>query len=263
MPLRVSVALAAFLVLSIAPSAAEMPAHDAAAAATEERSHDAPATHTGTRSHDATATHTFEDVEHWASVFDDPARDRWQKPKELVAALEIEPGMRVADVGAGTGYLSRHLSAAVGPTGAVLAVDTEPSLVEHLRRRAETEGLDNLSPILASPGNPRIPRGSVDLIVLLDTYHHIGDRLTYARSLRDPLAPDGRIAIVDWQKRELPVGPPDLDHKLAREHVVEEMREAGWALVAEPDVLPYQYFLVFRPDSGSGAGAAGTARPKK
>jgi ubiquinone/menaquinone biosynthesis C-methylase UbiE len=196
-------------------------------------------------SHDATSHHSFADVEHWKSVFDDPSRAAWQKPDELVRALELRAGMTVVDLGAGTGYFSRFLSAAVGPGGTVLAVDPEPNMVARLRERAEGEKTDNVVPILASPDNPRIPAGSADLILIVDTYHHIDDRLAYLRRLRRCLRPDGRVAVVDWQKRDLPVGPP-LDHKRAREQVVEEMVAAGWTLAAEPDVLPYQYVLIFR-----------------
>jgi len=204
--------------------------------------------------HDATARHSFEDVAHWSEVFDDPGRDAWQKPRELVAALGLQTGMTVADLGAGTGYFARHLSAAVGPQGTVLAADTEPALVAHLRTRAEQEGLANLVPILASADNPRLPAGGADLILVVDTYHHIDDRITYARRLVRALRPSGRIAIVDWQKRALPVGPAP-DHKLAREQVVEEMTAAGYVLSTEPDVLPYQYFLIFTPQLNAGRGS--------
>jgi len=197
-------------------------------------------------SHDATSHQSFADTEHWKAVFDDPARAAWQKPEELVRALDVRPGTTVVDLGAGTGYFSRFLSAAVGPRGTVLAVDPEPNMVVQLRARAEREKTDNVVPILASPDNPRVPPGSADLILIVDTFHHIDDRLAYVRRLRSFLRPDGRVAIVDWQKRDLPVGPP-LGHKLAREQVVEEMVAAGWRLAAEPDVLPYQYVLVFRP----------------
>lgn len=198
--------------------------------------------------HDATSHRKFDDVEHWTSVFDDPERDAWQKPAALVAALGLQSGHRVADLGAGTGYLLSHLSKAVGPAGAVLAVDTEPTLVEHMRSRAEKQKLANVTPILGSNDNPRIPGRSVDLVLILDTFHHISDRLNYARALQKTLRPGGRVAIIDWQKRELPVGPKG-PHKLPRGHVVDEMTEAGYALVAEPDVLPYQYFLIFEPES--------------
>jgi len=201
-------------------------------------------------SDDATARHSFEDVEHWVEVFDDPERDAWQKPEELVAALRLRPGASVADLGAGTGYLSRHLSRAVGPEGTVLAVDTEPALVAHLRARSERESTRNVTPILASANDPRLPKASVDLVLVLDTYHHIDDRIAYARGLTRALRPGGRVAIVDWEKRELPVGP-DMAHKLARERVVAEMAEAGYELTEEPKVLPYQYLLVFRPGASS------------
>lgn len=197
---------------------------------------------------DATVRHSFEDVEHWSRVFDDPARDAWQKPAALVAALELPRGGTVADVGAGTGYFSRHLSGAVGPGGTVLAADVEPSLVAHLRRRAEQEGLANLVPILASLDNPRLPAGASDVVLIVDTWHHIDDRVAYARRLAAALKHDGRVVIVDFQKREMPVGPP-LEHKLAREQVVEEMAKAGYTLAGEPDVLPYQYVLVFAPSA--------------
>ena len=210
------------------------------ACADEHAAHAAPAH----GAHDATARHSFDDVEHWSRVFDDPARDAWQKPAEVVAALALAPGATVADVGAGTGYFSRHLSRAVGATGTVLAADTEPALVEHLRRRAEKEGLANLVPILASPDNPRLPAGTVDVVLIVDTWHHIDDRVSYARRLATALRSGGRVAIVDWHKRELPVGPP-LDHKLAREQVIAEMTQAGYRLASEPDLLPWQYVLVF------------------
>jgi len=200
----------------------------------------------GAGPHDATSHQPFGDVEHWQRVFDDPARDAWQKPQALVAALEIRPGMAVADLGAGTGYLSRYLAAAVGHRGTVFAVETEPKLLEHLRRRAELERTAQVVPVLGSSDDPRLPTGRIDLVVILDTYHHIDGRLAYFRRLRRILTPLGRVAIIDWHKRELPVGPAP-DHKLAREQVVGEMQRAGWTLTAEYTVLSYQYFLVFRP----------------
>jgi ubiquinone/menaquinone biosynthesis C-methylase UbiE len=192
----------------------------------------------------ATSHRRFDDPAYWSTVFDDPARAAWQKPEELVAALGIRPGQCVADLGAGTGYFSRLLSAAVGPTGTVLAVDAEPNLVADLRKRAEREGTTNLTPVLASLDNPRLPAGLVDLVLIVDTYHHIDDRVAYLRRLQRVLRPSGRVAVVDWQKRPLPVGP-EMEHKLPREQVVDEMTSAGYRLAEEPAILPYQYFLIF------------------
>jgi protein-L-isoaspartate O-methyltransferase len=114
----------------------------------------APRAETPRPSDDATSRHDFADVRYWSSVFDDPARDAWQKPDELVAALAIARGSAVADLGAGTGYLSRRLATAVGPQGTVFAVETEPNLVAHLRRRAEREKTPNVVPVLAIQGCP-------------------------------------------------------------------------------------------------------------
>ncbi len=194
----------------------------------------------------ATSHRRFDDPAYWAGVFDDPTRAAWQKPEELVAALGLRPGQCVADLGAGTGYFSRLLSRAVGPAGTVLAVDPEPNLIAHLRARAEREGSANVVPVLASTDNPRLPAGMVDVVLIVDTFHHIDDRVAYFRRVRGALRPPGRIAIVDWQKRELPVGP-EMDHKLGREQVVHEMEAAGYRLVQEPSILPYQYFLIFQP----------------
>jgi ubiquinone/menaquinone biosynthesis C-methylase UbiE len=203
---------------------------------------DAPAPH---GAHDATARHSFEDVAHWVSVFDDPARDAWQKPAAVVAALQLRPGMRVADLGAGTGYFSRYLAAAVGETGTVFAVDTEVNLVAHLRARAEQEHTANVVPVLASAANPRLPASGVDVVLIVDTVHHLDDRINYLRRLRRVLKPGGRVVIVDFKKQpDIPVGPP-LEHKLARGQIVEEFTSAGYRLVGEPDILPYQYFLIF------------------
>ncbi len=202
--------------------------------------------HAVAASDDATSHRSFADVPYWSGVFDDPKRDAWQKPDALVASLGLKPGMCVADLGAGTGYLTRRLSAAVGPTGTVLAVEVEPNLVTHLRARAEKEGSANVVPVLASLDNPRLPAAAVDVLLIVDTYHHIDGRVAYMRAQRRALRPGGRVVVVDWEKRPLPVGP-EMDHKLAREQVVDEMQRAGYRLVEQPAVLEHQYVLVFAP----------------
>ncbi len=196
---------------------------------------------------EATSRHSFSDVKHWKSVFDDPARDAWQKPEAVIQALDILPDMRIADLGAGTGYFTAHLARAVGANGSVFAVETEPNLVIYLRERAERERTANVVPVLASADNPRLPYHALDLVLIVDTFHHLDDRGEYFRRLTDVLAPAGRIAIIDFRAGDLPVGPPP-EHKIARDQVVAELRSAGYVLVAEPNLLPYQYFLVFRPE---------------
>ena len=193
---------------------------------------------------DATTHHRFDDVEHWVEIFEDSTRAEWQKPGQLVAALEIHAGMVVADIGAGTGYFNPYLSRAVGPQGKVLALDTEPGLVAYMNERAERDETPNVTARRCDPGDPGLDPHSVDRILIVDTYHHFDDRRDYFRRLREALAPDGTVTIVDFKKEPLPVGPP-VDHKLARAQIVSEMEHAGYRLVREPDLLPYQNFLVF------------------
>ena len=197
-------------------------------------------------SHDATVKHPFDDPRRWAEVFDDPARGEWQKPAEVVRALALKPGMVAADLGAGTGYFESHLSGAVGAAGMVLAIDTEPSMVGYLAQRAVREKLANVVPVLALPADPFLPPGRVDRVLIVDTYHHIDARPDYFRRMRQAMARGGKVAIVDFHKRELPVGPPP-EHKLEPEFVAHEMQEAGWKLVEQKTFLPYQYFLIFAP----------------
>jgi ubiquinone/menaquinone biosynthesis C-methylase UbiE len=156
----------------------------------------------------------------------------------------------VADVGAGTGYFAARFSRAVGPAGTVLAADIEPGMVAYLRRRAEREGHANLIPILASADNPRLPDRAVDLVFFCNTWHHIGDRVAYARRLRDDLARGGRVVVVDFLPGDLPVGPPPTE-KLGESEVVAEFENAGFQRVHSLDFLPYQYVLVFQASPGS------------
>ena len=204
--------------------------------------------HSDHPSHDATSRHPFDDVEKWVEIFDDPERAEWQKPADVVVALGLKPGQRVADLGAGTGYFSRFLAEAVGPQGRVYAIDTEPEMVEHLARRAERERTLQVDAVLAEPDDPGLPEEGVDLVLVVDTYHHIDDRVHYLERLAKRLRPSGSVAIIDFQKRKLPIGPPP-EHKLARETVIDEFDEAGFRLREEPELLPYQYFLIFEPGS--------------
>jgi ubiquinone/menaquinone biosynthesis C-methylase UbiE len=195
----------------------------------------------------ATTKRRFDNVEYWQKVFDDPKRDEWQKPAATIEALRISPGDRVADLGAGTGYFLPYLVEAVGPSGTVFAVEVEPNLVAHRRERAEPLGAPPLLPILASLDDARLPDKSVDLILIVDTFHHLDDRLAYLGRLKHDLSDRGRMAIVDWKKEELPEGPRP-DHKIAREQVVRELDAAGFRQISVEIDLPYHYLLLFEPN---------------
>jgi len=196
--------------------------------------------------HDATIHHAFDDVDKWVKVFDDPARDAWQKPDAVLSAIGVKEGMTVADLGAGTGYFSVRLAAAVGTRGRVLAIDVEPKLVDYMKERAAKAKLTQLVPLLAPTDDPKLPAKEVDLVLIVDTWHHIDDRLHYLAKLAAGLAPGGRVAVVDFKKGDFPVGPPDA-HKLTPDAVVAEFTSAGWALATSWDELPYQYVRVFTP----------------
>ena len=183
----------------------------------------------------------FQDAEEWAKVFDDPARDAWQKPDEVVRALALARNASVADVGSGTGYFAVRLARAV-PQGRVYGADLEPDMVRYLNHRAKHEQLPNLSSNVAAPDDPRLP-GPVDLALFVDVYHHIGSRERYFGNLRAALKPGGRVAIIDF-KPDSPVGPP-ARHRAGADSVKAQMEQAGYRLVSEHGFLPYQYFLVF------------------
>jgi len=253
-------ALVAILSWAAAPSIAEttvapnqdapQPHHDhgsqtrPAGSSGEDRDPNKP--HTD-RNDDATMNHRFDDVKEWVARFDDPARAEWQKPAEVVKALGLKAGQSVADIGAGTGYFNRFLSEAVGPSGKVYACDIEPGMVDHMKERAGSEKTPNVVPILALPADPKLEEGSVDVVFICDTYHHIDNRLDYFERLKKALRPGGRLAIVDFKPGDLPVGPPP-EHKLAPDFVTGELAKIGWRIVSTPDILPYQYFLILARD---------------
>lgn len=191
--------------------------------------------------------HRFQSAEQWAKEFDAPSRDAWQKPEHVVAAMSLSPGMTVADIGAGTGYFEPYLSRAVGPGGTVLAIDIEPDMVRYLRERAEREHLSNVRPLLATVSDATLPQGKVDRILVVDTWHHIPDRVAYAERLRAALAPGGTVILVDFTL-ESPRGPPR-EHRIPPDQALHELGAGGF-LVEKADVgLPDQYVLVARPAS--------------
>ncbi len=185
--------------------------------------------------------HDFSDVERFAAIFDDPARDEWQRPSEVAALLELAPGVTVVDLGAGTGYFVPHLAPAVGPSGRVLALDTEPAMVEHMRRRVAEAGLANVEPRVVAPDDPGLEPGSVDRILIVDTWHHVADREAYAARLREALRPGGYVLVVDFTP-ESPHGPPPA-MRLSADAVVAELERGGFEARAVEEGLPYQYVV--------------------
>ena len=192
--------------------------------------------------------HSFADVERWSAVFDDPERDAWQKPAELVASLGIQPGQRVIDVGAGTGYFNPHLARAVGADGHVVGADIETTLVEHMQQRAVTDGTPNVTAVHITPTRPDFPQGGADWVLLVDTYHHIEDRADWFAHVAGQMGRQHRLVIVDFKPGELPVGPPP-DHKIGPDQVTEELTGVGYVLErANTELLPHQFVHTYRWD---------------
>jgi arsenite methyltransferase len=188
--------------------------------------------------------HPPESTKAYIKVLEDPGRQQWQKPDEVVKKLDLRPGEAIADIGAGAGYFTLRFARAVGLTGKVYAVDIDPGMLAYITGRAKQDHLENIRTVLAQPHDPELAPSSVDLIFICDTLHHISDRKEYFSLLARALKPGGRLVNIDFYKRSLPVGPP-VEMKIAEPDMIDEAQSAGFHLTREFDFLPYQYFLVF------------------
>jgi ubiquinone/menaquinone biosynthesis C-methylase UbiE len=176
-------------------------------------------------------------AEDYARFLDDPTRDAWQKPDQVVRALKLQSTEVVADIGAGTGYFARRMAR---HAARIYAVDIDAKLLDIAKQNAPA----NLETILASLDDPKLAPQSVDTIFFCSVLHHIENRPAYYARLDKALKPGGRIVIIDFYKRPTPVGPPPA-MKLSEEEVTAELKAAGFTLVKSHDFLPHQYFLVF------------------
>jgi len=189
----------------------------------------------------ATHQHSFSGADQWAHVLDDPKRDAWQKPHEVIQALALKPDAVIADIGSGTGYFAMRFANMV-PKGRVYGVDIEPDMVAYLAERAKREKRENVVALTGTPDDPRLPE-KADLILMVDVFHHIEDRERYLRKLSGYLKPGGRVAIIDF-RLDAPEGPPKAA-RIAPERVIGELNGAGYVLASQHRFLPNQYFLIF------------------
>jgi ubiquinone/menaquinone biosynthesis C-methylase UbiE len=187
-----------------------------------------------------------QDSKAYIAMLEDPQRDAYQKPHEVLTALDLKQGETIADIGAGSGYFTLRLAAHVGDTGRVYAVDVAPDMIVHLNRRVRDAGIRNVQTILAAPDDPLLPDASVNRFFLCDVWHHIDDQAKYLGLMKKMLKPGGQVVMIDFQKQETPTGPP-LGMRIARETLVAQMQKNGFRLAKEHTFLPYQYFLVFEP----------------
>lgn len=194
---------------------------------------------------DQSSSRRFDDAARWAAVFDDPARDEWQHPQDIIRGLELTPDAIVADIGAGTGYFSARLAQAL-PRGKVYAADIEPAMVVHLRDRFAAAGVSNVVAIQASRDSPNLPE-PVDAVLLVNVQSLVANPGDYFVRLKSRLKSGARVAIVTTR--------PDAERGAVQsmrrppEHVKREMARQGYVLYAEHDFLSHQYFLVFKIDS--------------
>lgn len=180
-------------------------------------------------------------------AYESDDRDGWQQPDAVIASLDLEPGTRVADVGAGSGYFTRRLARAVAPGGRVWAVDVDAEMNEHLRQRLADEGIDNVEIVLGEYGDPKLPDAGIDLVFTSNTFHHMEDRPAYFRNLKQDLAPDGRVAIVDYDGRK-GLFVRIVGHYTEKEALLEDMRQAGYRVEKDHDFIDRQSFVVFAPE---------------
>ena len=184
------------------------------------------------------------DFDQLAARFEDPARAEWQKPEKTIASLGPLDGKTVADIGAGTGYFSFPISKQAAK---VIAIDIDKRFLDYIdhKRQAQKIG-ENIETRLTKPDSSGLKPGEADMVLIVDTYHHIDDRIEYLKKLKRCLRQDGVLVIIDFKKVKPPPGPP-VELRLAEEQVESELKSAGFTLVSEDrDMLPYQYVIKAR-----------------
>jgi SAM-dependent methyltransferase len=184
----------------------------------------------------------------YISMLERESRDEMQHPEKVMKALAIQPGDAVADVGAGSGYFTVRVAAAVGSEGRVIATDIRQEMLDYISARLEDGDIRNVELLKVEPDDPGLPDGAVDLVLMVDVMHYVKKRTEYARRLKAALAPGGRIAIVDFRydpeaQREFAPAP---EQQVPRETLDREMAEAGLEVAEDHDFLPEQYLVIYR-----------------
>jgi ubiquinone/menaquinone biosynthesis C-methylase UbiE len=173
-----------------------------------------------------------------------PERIAEEQPDKMLAALHVAPGMTVADIGAGVGYHALRLSPIVGAAGRVYATDVQPEMLTMLRRELGQRGVVNVIPVLSGDTTTGLPAASIDLALMVDVYHELGQPERFLGALKEALKPDGRLALVEFRGED-PSVPIKAEHKMTAEQVTRELATAGFALVERQELLPWQHILIF------------------
>jgi precorrin-6B methylase 2 len=193
-----------------------------------------------------------------------PEREKEEQPARLLQALGLKPGAVVADIGAGSGYLTFRLAGLVGPKGKVLAVDVQPEMLDLIRKRMKADKVANVEPILGTPTDPKLPAGAVDLILLVDVYHEFSHPYEMTRAMVRALAPGGRLVFVEYRLED-PEVPIKLVHKMSQKQVLREMAPHPLRHAKTLDVLPWQHVIIFekKPARKPDAATSRPARPQE
>lgn len=179
-----------------------------------------------------------------ADWLDRPERAAEEEPDKAIAALAIAPGATVADVGAGSGYMTVKLAAAVGTTGRVYATDVQPEMIEKLTARLKTSRIENVTPVLSAMDDPRLPEGALDLILMVDVYHELAAPQQMLQRMRRALKPSGRLVLLEYRKED-PSIPIRDEHKMSVADAKAEVEAEGYRLASVIETLPRQHILIF------------------
>jgi predicted methyltransferase len=178
-------------------------------------------------------------------LLEGPDREKWQKPDQIMDAVNIADGSTVADIGAGAGWFTIRLARRVGPRGTVYAQDVQRQMLEAIRRRVAKEGLANVEPRLGEGSNPNLPVAALDAVLVVDVYPEVEDRVTFLRNLGASLKPNGRIGIVNYRPGNGGPGPTGGEGVRVDCAAVEaDAYAAGLRVLSREEFLPYQYLLV-------------------
>jgi ubiquinone/menaquinone biosynthesis C-methylase UbiE len=172
-------------------------------------------------------------------------REQEEAPTKAIEALELKPGMVIADIGAGSGYYTSRLAKKVAPSGRVYATDIQPGMIEILNRRVKAEGLTNVETILGVMDDPKLPPSSIDLAIMVDVYHELQQPQVFLQRLKPAFKPGGRLVLLEFRKEDPQV--PILEvHKMSVAEVKAELEAEGFAIDRVVDVLPWQHIIVLR-----------------
>ena len=172
-------------------------------------------------------------------------RDEEQRPAEVIRTMGLRAGDVVADLGAGTGYFTRPMAAAVAPAGRVYAVDIQPEMIALLKRNVEKAGIGSVVPVLGAADDPKLPRESLDWILLVDVYHEFQQPKAMLARMREALKPTGRVALIEYRLEGLSAVHIREEHRMSPQQVLAEWEPAGFRLVKRHEFLPTQHFFVF------------------